>query len=121
MGNLLSVVVHCANTHDTKAGIQPAREAVKKYPSLQGFCADMGYRRTFVNQVTEQLGLRVEISERIKRVFEIQPKRWRVERTFAWFNGFRELSKDYAIRTQHEENMIWIAHVSTLLRRVVLL
>ena len=33
MGNLLAVVVHAANIHDTKSGILAAREAFKKYPS----------------------------------------------------------------------------------------
>jgi putative transposase len=34
MGNLLAVVVHAANIHDTKSGILPAELAVKRYPSL---------------------------------------------------------------------------------------
>ena len=88
MGNLLAVRVHAANVHDTKSGIEPAKEAVKKYPTIKGFCADAGYRKTFVLLVHIVLGLFVDISERINQGFEILPKRWVVERTFAWVNKF---------------------------------
>ncbi|MDK4681356.1 hypothetical protein [Kingella negevensis] len=63
LGNLLSVVVHAANIHDTKAGIFVAKKAFETYPSLKGFCADAGYRNTFEREVSEQLGLTVEISK----------------------------------------------------------
>jgi len=42
MGNLLSVVVHAANIHDTKSGIIPAKKAFEKYPTIQKFCGDGG-------------------------------------------------------------------------------
>lgn len=48
MGNLLAVVVHAANIHDTKSGIEPAKLAFERYPTLERFCADAGYRGTFV-------------------------------------------------------------------------
>ena len=50
-----------------------------------------------------QLGLLVDISERIKPEFEILPKRWVVERTIAWFGNSRRLSKDYEITIESEE------------------
>ena len=117
MGNLLAIKVHAANTHDTKSGIKPAKTAVKKYPSIKGFCADAGYRKTFVLLVLLLLGLFVDISERIKPTFEVLPKRWIVERTFAWANHSRRLSKDYEIKTSHAENMFMISHMATLIRR----
>ena len=83
--NLLSVMVHAANIHDTKAGIFVAKKAFETYPSLKGFCADAGYRNTFEREVSEQLGLTVEISKKIQDIsWDILPKRWIVERTFAW-------------------------------------
>jgi len=45
MGNLLSVFIHVANTHDTKSGIVPAHSACLKCPVIQRFCADAGYKR----------------------------------------------------------------------------
>jgi len=47
MGNLLAIVVHAANIHDTKSGINPAAKAYTKYPTIQKFCGDDGYRKSF--------------------------------------------------------------------------
>jgi transposase len=118
MGNLLSVIIDCANIHDMKSGFLTVVEAFYKYSRLQGFCADMGYRRIFVNDVKQLIDKKVDISERIKPTFEIQPKRWRVELMFSWFNHSRELSKDYAITVNHEENMILLSHMSTILKHI---
>lgn len=46
MGNLLAVVVHAANIHDTKSGINPAKQAYEKYPTIKKFCGDDGYRKS---------------------------------------------------------------------------
>jgi hypothetical protein len=115
---LLLAKVHAANIHDTKAGGDILAEACLKYPSLKGICADAGYRKTF-EEACALLGLTVDISERIKPGWEILPKRWRVERTFAWLNHWRRLSKDYELRTSTAESFIYIAHFATLLRRFV--
>jgi len=37
MGNLLAICVHAANTHDTKSGINPAKKAFVKYPTIKKF------------------------------------------------------------------------------------
>jgi len=100
MGNLLAVVVHAANIHDTKSGINPAKMAYEKYPTIQRFCGDDGYRKSLEQDVSTQLGLGVDISMRIKPEFEVLPKRWLVERTFSWCNHSRRLSKDYEIKTE---------------------
>ncbi len=116
-GYLLAIVVHAANIHDTKSGINPAKQAFEKYPSIQKFCGDDGYRKSFEQDVLEQLGLGVDISKRIKPKFEILPKRWVVERTFGWATHSRRLFKDVEIKTVHEENMFMISHLTTLLKR----
>jgi len=122
MGNLLSVAVHAANIHDTIFGLVPAMQAFEKYPTLAKFCADMGYRGTFVEEVLELLGLGVDISEKIKpHEWEKLPWRWVVERTLGWLGHSRRLSKDYEISTDSAETMVRISHLRTLLRRLALL
>jgi putative transposase len=119
MGNLLAVVVHAANIHDTKSGIEPAKLAFKHYPSIKKFCADSGYRKTFVFDVDEILGLGVDISEKIKpHEWEKLPWRWVVERTFSWLNNSRRLSKDYEITVASAEAVIKISHIHTLIKRL---
>ena len=66
LGCMLSVDVHAANIHDTKSGISTAKEAYMSYKTIQKFCADAGYRGTFVSNSKEKLGLGVDISEKIK-------------------------------------------------------
>ena len=117
LGHLLHVKAHAANIHDTVAGGEVIRGALRKYPSLKGACGDAGYRKTFEEEAAA-LGLTVDIVKRILDAgWAILPKRWRVERTLSWLNGSRRLSKDYEIQTTSVENMIIISHVSTLLKR----
>jgi len=116
MGNLLAVKVHAANIHDAVGGVGVMKDAYAKYPSLKGVCADGAYRKSFKDSF-EEIGLTVDISEKIVPGWQILPKRWRVERTFAWMNGSRRLSKDYEINTVSAESMTIISHLHTLLRR----
>ena len=118
MGNLLFIKVHAANIHDTMSGCYVYQMAKFKYSSIKGGSADAGYRGTFVEFVKVKFGDTIDISEKIKpKEFEILPKRWRVERTFAWANWSRILSKDYEIKAIYAENNFMISHLHTLLRR----
>ena len=94
------------------------RWVLKKYPTLQGVCADAGYRKTFEEFVQNLLKKTVEISARITPGWAILPKRWVVERTFAWLNHFRRLAKDFEIALCSAENNVMIAHSMILLKRL---
>jgi putative transposase len=65
------------------------------------------------------LGLKLHISQKIKDVFAILPKRWIVERTFAWLGNYRRLSKDYEKLLISEENMVRIAMLRITVRKCV--
>jgi transposase len=116
-GNILALVVHAANPHDTTQGGEVFQKALSKYPNLLGVCADAGYRKTFENSV-KSLGLKVEIAEQLKYEFETLPKPWRGERTFSWLNNYRRLANDYEITTTSEESYIEISSISLLLSRL---
>ena len=120
MGNLLSVNVHAANIHDTKGGVYTFEKALYRYPTIQAGCADGGYRGTFKNTFEEFHNIRIDISMQIKeqKGFQVLPKRWIVERTLAWLNFSRRLSKDYEISCRSSEAMIMISHSHTLLKRL---
>ena len=120
MGNVLSVYVHAANVHDTKAGTEPADRAYERYRTIRMYCGDEGYRGTFMKHVAINIeDACVTISKRIKPAFHVLPKRWVVERTFAWLGNSRRLSKDFEYDPGSSENMLRISHMSTLLRRVI--
>jgi putative transposase len=117
MGNLLIIKVHTANTHDTKGGCHVYQAAKSKYPDIKGVSGYEGYKGTFVDFVKIKYGNTVDISEKIKpKEWEILPKRWVVERTFAWMSNSRRLSKDYEITTDSAEAFVMISHLHTLLR-----
>ena len=89
------------------------------YPTIQKFCADAGYRGTFVSDVKKRLALGVDISEKIKpHSWEKLPWRLVVERTFSWLNNSRRLSKDYEFSVSSSESMVIISHLHTLLKRL---
>ena len=97
----------------------PAKQACKRDPSIERFCADAGYRGTFTFDASQTLGRGVDISEKIKpHEWEKLPWRWIVERTLAWFNHSRRLSKDYEILTASAEAVSMISHAHTLLNRL---
>ena len=118
MGNILGVTVHAANIHDTIAGIKPAKQAFKRYPTIEKFCGDEGYRGTFEVEIFWEFAMDVDISERIKPKFEVLPKRWIVERSFAWLGNYRRLSKDFEIATDSAEAMVIIANLHIILRSI---
>ncbi|MBR4152332.1 MAG: transposase [Selenomonadaceae bacterium] len=63
--------------------------------------------------------MRVEISKKLKpHSWQVLPKRWRVERTFAWLNNSRRLSKDYELTVTSAQSLIKISHIHTLLKRL---
>lgn len=117
LGNLIQVIVHAANLHDTKSGVDVLKAAAEKYPTIAAFSGDAGYRGTAVEFVESVLKLKLHISQRIKDAFAILPKRWIVERTFAWLGSYRRLSKDYEILTRSAENMVRIAMIQITLSK----
>lgn len=110
-GNLLHIEVHKANEHDSISGCRILYATYEKFKSIKGFCGDAGYRGTAKKYVSEILKLVLNISQKIKQAFAVLPKRWIVERCFAWINNSRRLSKDYEINPRCSENMFRIAMI----------
>ena len=50
--------------------------------------------------------------------FEVIPKRWIVERTFAWLGRYRRLSKDYEHCLKSSEAMVYLPSIHILLKRL---
>jgi len=119
LGDLLHVCVHAANIHDTSAGGAVMASAAEKHATITAFSADAGYRGTALSFVHETLNLTLHIATKIKHTFAILPKRWIVERTFAWLGHFRRLAKDFEILKRTAENIIRIAMLKITLAKCV--
>ena len=77
-------------------------------------------RRNIQKLEDEQLDAMLEIVERDpnQKGFHLLPRRWVVERTFAWLDRFRRLSKDYEHDSSSSETVIYLASIRTMLRRL---
>ncbi len=117
-GNLHQVLVHRANIHDSKGGAVLADIVLKQQRHVQKMLADLGYRGFFETIVRELHRRTVEFSSKIKGEFVIQPKRWIVERTLAWLNWARRLSKDFEQKCIFSENIIRISAIALTLKQL---
>lgn len=106
LGNLLYIKVHSAALTDTKVGCKIFASTLKKYPTIENFSADQGYRKTAKNYVANVLGIPLHISKKLAHMFTILPKRWIVEKSFAWIGNFRRLTKDFEILCSTAENIL---------------
>ena len=82
--------------------------------------ADGGYRGQLTDRVKYELGYDMEITLRSDKSTEFKPlpKRWLVERSFAWLEGFRRLAKDYERTCCAAENMIYIAFIALMINKL---
>jgi putative transposase len=122
MGLLLSVVVHAAHIQDRAGAKTLLRRAKKKgFKRLKLIWADGGYSgQPMRDWVLDLAGWLFEIVKRSddSKGFVVLPKRWIVERTFAWLGRYRRLSKDYEQLPETSESMIYAAMIRLMLKRL---
>ena len=117
---MLNVVVSAANLSDIAGGKRVIEKIGAIFPTIEIIWADGTYRGGLVDWVRETLDATLAVVEREKgqKGFKVQPKRWVVERTFAWLGNYRRLSKDYERLTRNSEGMIYLASIKTMLKRL---
>jgi transposase len=71
------------------------------------------------DNVTDVLSHLKDLGQEVIENFKIQPKRWIVERTFAWLGKYRRLSKDYEYNTGCSESLIYLAMTRNMLKQLV--
>lgn len=116
----MAVVVHAASLQDRAGAKLVLEKLVGKFPRLQRIWADGGYAGQLIDWVHDLAGWTLEIVKRSDDVhsFEVLPKRWIVERTFAWLGKYRRLSKDYEAKPETSEAMIYLAMIHLMVRRL---
>ena len=119
LGLLLLGVVTAASVQDASSAPVLKPRVRNQFPRVQKIIADAGYKQHFIAWFARTAGWLVEIVQRAVhlRGFHVLPKRWIVEWTFAWFNVYRRLSKDYEYYLSSSEAMIYLPSIRLMLRR----
>jgi putative transposase len=121
LGLLIAVVVTSAGVQDFH-GAKPVLETVKdRCPRLKVVWADGIYEKQWlIDWVRVECGWELRVTKRSDKVkgFQVVPKRWVVERTFAWLGRYRRLSKDYEVLPETSEAMIRMAMIHVMVRRL---
>jgi putative transposase len=122
LGLLLAAVVV------TSAAVQDRDGALQLFQRLGGACKKL--RRIWVDGGYRGPGLAAWVAQSCRCVlqcvlrpadqkgFAVLPRRWVVERTFAWLNHHRRLSKDYEGLMTTSEAFIYIAMIRIMVRRL---
>ena len=118
LGLMLNVLVHPANVQDRDGAVLLTEQMKCGLPRLRTVFADGGYAGQLVDWFQESIGWTLKIVKRTATAgFEVLPKRWIVERTFAWLSQYRRHSRDYEELPASSEAMIYISMIRLLLRR----
>lgn len=120
LGLILVVIVHAADIQDRDGAKLVLRGIKKWFFKLKIVFADGGYAGKLVKWAKRHYGWTLKIVKRsdMIRGFVVLPKRWIVERTFAWLGYYRRLSKDYELNTESSETMIYLAMTHLMIRRL---
>jgi putative transposase len=121
-GFVLAVLLTSADVTDAD-GAQLLLEQIYQiqFPRLRVIWADTAYNRKKLQAyINSEAWYALEIKSRPSgaKGFVLVPKRWVVERTFAWLGRYRRLSKDYERTTQSSATMVKVAMIHVLLKRL---
>jgi putative transposase len=120
LGLLLRVWVHEADLSDQQAAAWWLKLVCEAFPSLGLIWADGAYRGWLEEALWRVCGVTLQIVSKLagQRGFVLLPRRWVVERTFAWVGRNRRLSKDYEELPECAETWIYLASIRLLLTRL---
>ena len=120
MGLLLTAIIHPANVQD-RDGVVPLRRAARRLvPFVTVIFADGAYQGETTAEAVARTGRwRLEIVKRSDSAgFVPLPKRWIVERTFAWLGRCRRLAKDFENLAVNALAFLCLAMIRLMLRRL---
>lgn len=121
LGLLVGLVIHAADVQDRDGAPAVLKAILKRWPWLRHVFADGGYAGPKLKGALKKIGrFTLEIIKRSDSVkgFQVLPRRWVVERTFAWLGRCRRLAKDFERTIASAEAWVFIAHIRLLTRRL---
>jgi transposase len=118
----MQAIVHAADIQDRDGGAMLMATLFGLYPFLLKLYADGGYQGPAFRNAMKAIMAQVDV-EIVKRsdqakAFTVLPKRWVVERTFAWLNRCRRLAKDWECLNRKARSFLLLASIRLMLRRL---
>lgn len=120
-GFVLAVFVHPASLQDCHGAVPLLTTTRRAWPALSHVYADRVYRGPQLLTALAPSGpWHIEIVQRPAGVkgFQLLPRRWVVERTFAWLGRCRRLARDFEASCETEAAWLWLANIRLMLRRI---
>lgn len=119
-GLLHGVEVTTASVTDRDGAIELTKRSKENFSAVEKMLVDGGYSGdNFAHAIKHAVGATVEVVKRSElHTFKVIPKRWVVERSFAWLEKCRRLWKNCEQKLTTSRQMIILAFISLLLRRV---
>ena len=122
LGEFLALVVTAADEQD-RAQVAELAEAVQEATgdAVEVAYVDQGYTGSNAEAAAEGWGMRLEVVKlpEARKGFVLLPRRWVVERSFAWLSRFRRLAKDYERLPETVAGLHLVAFSSLMLARVM--
>ncbi len=118
---MVGLAVSPADIQDRDMIAPLLRIARRMFPSLARAIADGGYQgKATADEVRAEAKMPLEIVKRsdTAKGFVVLPKRWIVERTFAWLARYRRHARDYERNPQTSEAMIYLSMIQLMSRRL---
>lgn len=118
LGLLLAVEVVAASASDNAGGIAVFDKARAKIDRLAKLWCDSGFKTAFITHCRQRHVATEVVTKIHPHGFHVLPRRWVVERSWAWTMNNRRLQVDYERCPEVVEGFIWAAHSRLLLRRL---
>jgi transposase len=119
LGLVWAVMVVAASVQDRDGGRWLLATVRGLLPRLREVIVDSGFSKRFIDWVRRFCGWAVTTTAKAGEGFVVQPRRWVVERTFAWLVRYRRLIVDHERLPEVSESMVTGAMIHLMLRRLL--
>ncbi len=116
-GRALELLVHPADVQDRDGAVPLLKQSRRRHPFVERAFADSAYNSPRVADATE-IGIEIVRKFADQTGFVVHPRRWVVERTFAWLNRNRRLAKDFEQTIRSATAFLYAAAALLLIRRI---